>query len=415
MITIKNFRSVQGTIETITIPSAKQQTIDAQGKLTLIPALIDPHVHFRVPGADHKEDWKTGARAAIAGGVTTVFDMPNNTPPCFNKENLLAKKRLIDQQLAEVKIPLRYHLYFGADKNNLNEIGKVKNEIIGIKVFMGSSTGNLLMDDDAALERAFQLGAQENLIVAVHAEDEVIIQKNKQKFAGQLDPAIHSKIRDRKAAIKATKKALELAEKYSAQVFILHVSTKEEIDLIRDAKRNAILAYCEVSPNHLFLNEKDYAKWGNRVQVNPPLRTEKDQEALWEAIHDRTVDMIGSDHAPHTIAEKNKHYGESPSGIPGVETTLPLLLNAYHEKKITIERIIELTRENIETIFRLDPISDVVLVDLESVKTIEDKFLQTKCGWSPYAGRKLKGWPVYTILQGEIFNIEPHTHAYATL
>lgn len=406
MITIKNVRDLQGQLHTITAFSNLDEIIDVQGKLTVLPALIDPHVHFRVPGAEHKEDWRTGARAAIYGGVTTVFDMPNNSPSCYDRKNLLEKKKLIEAQLAEAKIPLRYHLYFGADKNHLEEIGKVKKDIVAIKVYMGSSTGSLLMDDEKALDRVFQLGAQENIVVAVHAEDEGILKENKQKHAGETKPAVHSKIRDRKAAIKATQKAIDLAEKYSSQVFILHVSTKEEINLIRDAKQNHILAYAEVSPNHLFLTEKDYEKWGTKVQMNPPLRTKADQDALWEAIQDGTVDTIGSDHAPHTLEEKSKPYGEAPSGIPGVETMLPLLLNAYHEKKISLEQIVQLTRLNIEAIFRLEHNDDLVLVDLDKVKTVEDKNLKTKCGWSPYSGMALKGWPIYTILKGQIFKVD---------
>lgn len=406
MISIKNVLDLQGQARNLTISSDIEETIDAKGKLTVFPGLIDPHVHFRVPGAEHKEDWKTAALAAVRGGVTTVFDMPNNNPSCFSLDNLKEKKKLIDAQLKEAKIPLRYHLYFGADKNHLEEIGKVKKDIIGIKVYMGSSTGGLLMDDPKALERVFQLGAQENLIVAVHAEDEGILNQNKGKYKAEKNPAVHSKIRDRTAAIKATQQAIDLAEKYSAQVFILHVSTKEELDIIRDAKQNHILAYAEVSPHHLFLTEDDYAKWGTKVQMNPPLRTKADQDALWAAIHDGTIDTIGSDHAPHTISEKSKPYGEAPSGVPGVETTLPLLLNAYNEKKITAEKIVQLTRVNIESIFRLEQNTDVVLVDLNKVKKVEDSNIKSKCGWSPYSGRSLKGWPVYTILKDQIFKVD---------
>ena len=270
-------------MDTITIESDQEQLLDAEGKLTLLPALIDPHVHFRVPGAEHKENWKTGAQAAIAGGITTVFDMPNNIPSTINKERLEMKKRMIDAQLDEAKIPLRYHLYLGAHKDHIEEIGKVKSQIIGIKVYMGSTTGDLLVNDDKTLEKIFQLAAMENLIVAVHAEDEKTIQENKIKYEDEKDPSVHSKIRDRKTAVKATKRAIDIAEKYGTQLFILHVSTKDELDLIRKAKGRELLVYAEVTPQHLFLTEKDYGKWGTFVQMNPPIRTDEDVAALGPA------------------------------------------------------------------------------------------------------------------------------------
>ncbi len=404
MVEIRNVRTLEGKIKNVVIPG-QEQVIDAQGRLTILPALIDPHVHFRTPGGEQKEDWRSGALAAISGGVTTVIDMPNNNPPCISKKDLEDKKRLIDAQLAEIHIPLRYHLYLGADKNHIDEIGKCKQLIAGIKIYMGCSTGNLVMDDEKALDKVFQIAAQENLLIAVHAEDEKILQENKKRYTTVTDPSVHSQIRERKAAIKATKKAIELAEKYGTQLCILHMSTKEELHLVAEAKKRELLVFAEVSPNHLFLSEKDYHKWGTKVQVNPPLRTEEDCEALWEGIRNGTVDIIGTDHAPHTLEEKKLPYGQAPSGIPGIETLLPLLLNAYHEQKITLEKIVALTRTNIELVFQLQDNNDVVLVDLEMSKEVLDKNLKTKCGWSPYAGMVLKGWPIYTILKGQVFHV----------
>jgi dihydroorotase len=405
MIKLNRVKTIEGKIIDFTIDSDEERIIDCEGRLTMLPALIDPHVHFRTPGAEHKEDWRSAAQAALAGGITTVFDMPNNTPSCITKERLQEKKELIDKQLAEINIPLQYHLYLGADQNSLDEIVKSAKDIIGIKIYMGSTTGNLIMTDDKALERVYQIAAQLNLIVSVHAEDEPTIQKNHEKFRDNRDPAVHSMIRDRTAAVIAVKKALDLAEKYNTRLAILHLSTRDELELVRQAKRRHVLVFCEVTPHHLFLTENEYKQWGTKVQVNPPLRTRDDQEALWEGIGDNTVDMIGSDHAPHTLQEKAKGYGEAPSGIPGIETTLPLLLNAYNEKRITLEKIIALTCMNINKIFELKPNRDVVLVDLEKIKEVRNEDLKTKCGWSPFAGRKLKGWPVYTILKGKIFHV----------
>ncbi|HEY4831727.1 MAG TPA: dihydroorotase [Waddliaceae bacterium] len=406
MITIKNAKTLKGTTETITLASYSEHTIDAKGHLTVLPALIDGHVHFRTPGAEHKENWITGAQAAMAGGVTTVIDMPNNHPPCVDAASLKAKKQLIDEQLASVGIPLHYRLFLGADKDHINEIGRLRNQIAGVKIYMGSSTGGLIMNDEQDLDRIFRLCAQENVLIAVHAEDEGILKKNEALYSGQMDPATHSKIRDRFSAIQATTQALQLAEKYSTELFILHVSTKEEVELIRKAKKKGILVYAEATPHHLFLNEQDYAKWGNKVVINPPIRTREDQEALWKGIHDRTIDTIGSDHAPHTLEEKARSYGQAPSGVPGIETLLPLLLNASSEGKLTLEHIVKLTRINPEQIFNLEHNTDVVLVDLEKKKEVNDTNLKTKCGWSPFASLTLKGWPEYTILRGKIFQIE---------
>lgn len=404
MLTIKNVKMLDGTIGEISVDSDVSYLLDGEGRLTLLPALIDPHVHFRTPGAEYKEDWRTAAKAAIRGGVTCVFDMPNTYPPCTTKENFESKKRIIDEQLADAEIPLRYGLYFGADEKNINELGLVKNACIGLKIYMGSSTGGLTMDKTEALDRAFQLAGQHNVIVAVHAEDEDILQANSKKYVGATEPSTHSRVRSRDAAIKATEQAINLAQKHSTQLVICHTSTAEEIELIRQAKKNGVLVYCEIATHHLFLNESDYGHLQSLALVNPPLRTERDQKAMWEAIHDGTVDFIGTDHAPHTLEEKTKPYGQAPSGMPGVETLLPLLLNAYNEEKISLEKIVQLTHINIEQIFGLNRNQDFVLVDLEMAKEVKVSELKTKCGWSPYAGLILKGWPIHTILKGKVYH-----------
>lgn len=405
MIKLKQIKTLTGYIEDLNIESEEDSVIDGKGHLLRLPGLIDAHVHFRTPGAEHKENWKSGAKAAIQGGITTVFDMPNNIPPCVDPESFRNKCALIDKQLKECGIPLHYRLFFGADRNHMDTLGKIKEEVIGVKIYMGSSTGGLLMEDRASIDRAFELAAQYNLMIAVHAEDEEILRKQKAKFANETDPSVHSKIRDRKAAIKAAELAIELANKYNSGVYILHLSTKEELELVRQAKKEEILVFAEATPHHLFLTENDYEKWGTKVKMNPPLRTKKDQEALWDGIHDNTIDSIGSDHAPHTLEEKNQPYSKAPSGIPGIETTLPLLLNASHEGKITIEQIVKLMRINLEQIYNLPHSSDAVLVDLEMEKTLTDEMLKTKCRWSPYSGRTLKGWPVYTIIKGKPFKV----------
>ncbi|MFA6427142.1 MAG: dihydroorotase [Candidatus Magasanikbacteria bacterium] len=378
-----------------------------RGNLFALPALIDPHVHFRTPGAEHKENWITGAQAALAGGVTTVFDMPNNTPSTISTSALQHKINLIDYQLKEAGILLRYKLWFGATPNNLGEIEKLqeyKDQICGIKIFMGSSTGNLLVNKKEDQAKIFEQAARLDLVVAVHAESESKIQDSRSKIS---NPKIqdHSIVRSREAAAEATNQAIELAKQFGTKLYILHVSTKEEIEIISQAKRQGIQMYAEVTPHHLFLDESAYDKLGTKAQMNPPLRTTEDRKALWQAIDDGTIDTIGTDHAPHTLEEKALTYPNSPSGVPGIETSLPLLLDAHNKGKISLEKIVQLTRKNIEKIFKLEPNNDWVIVDLNMEKEVRDEDLKTKCGWSPFEGWELKGWPVAVILQGKLFHI----------
>jgi dihydroorotase len=373
-------------------------------KLNVLPALIDPHVHFRVPGGEHKEDWKTAALAAVRAGVTTVCEMPNNIPPCTTYERLLAKKEAIDRQLLEADIPLRYHLYFGADQEHFDQIQRVAQECKALKIFMGCSTGGLVVDSDEALDKAFRLAKEGKMIVAVHAEDEHLLKAAKKRYGPVTDPSFHSKIRPKEAAIAATQKALELCAKYDTTLYILHMSTWEELELVREAKRSGLPVFAEVTTHHLFLTEKDYTPFGTLVQMNPPLRTKEDQEALWEGIKDRTIDTIGTDHAPHTLAEKNLPFGQAPSGIPGIETLLPLLLDSVHLGKLTLQRMLELTRFTSEKLFSLPPHEDSVLVDLNLEKEVREEELSSKSKWTPYRGRTLRGWPLYTVLKGRVYS-----------
>jgi dihydroorotase len=403
-VTIKNVKTLEGTVTTLQFEGPVDQVIEADG-LTAMPALVDPHVHMRTPGGEFKEDFGTGAQAAIAGGVTTVFDMPNNEPPMTSFNRMEEKIRRIDQQLKRVDIPIRYSLFFGADGKNISEIQKAKRKIIGIKVFLGCSTGHLYVDDPKELERLFQFAAQEDIIIAVHAESQKIISDNQELYKYSSDVRNHSLIRSREAAIKATEQVIELAREYSTQVYFCHVSTKEELELLKDAKQDELLVYVEVTPQHLFLTDRDYDTLGTKAQMNPPLRTQEDHNALWLAIDEDWIDTIGTDHAPHTLQEKAKPYPESPSGMPGLETRLPLLLNAYNQGRISLNKIVELTRSNIDSIFRLPSQQDLVLVDLNLKKEVRDQDQKTKCGWSPFAGRILQGWPVYTIMKGRVYDL----------
>lgn len=405
MLHIHNVHMVDGTYGSVTIPSPSNHTIDGKNNLLLLPALIDPHVHFRTPGNEYKEDWSTAATASIAGGVTTVFDMPNNSPPAVDSSSLSYKISLIDEQLVQAGIPLRYHLWLGADKDHLHAIEKLKGNVIGIKIYMGSTTGGLLMDDPASMEEVFKIAGRLGMVVAVHAEDEEFMQEQKKKFHGVTDPSIHSKIRDRKAAVLALSQAISFSEKYRTKLYVVHVSTRDELNLIRQAKKKGIPVFAEVTPHHLYLTEEHYSTLGTFAQMNPPVRTQDDIDALWNAIEEGVIDTIGSDHAPHTREEKLRPYGEAPSGVPGVEMILPLLMTAYYKGKISLEKIVALTSTNAAKMFQIPPTNDWVLVDEAKIKPIEENDVKSKCGWTPYTGIVCRGWPHTTILKGIPYEI----------
>ncbi len=403
MIEITNIQTHKDAKAHIKIPSSSHQIIDGSG-LTALPALIDPHVHFRTPGMEYKENWESAAKACLAGGVTTVFDMPNTLPATSTRKNLEDKKALVARQLESIGIPLRYHFYFGADRTHFDQIALVKQDVIGIKVFMGSSTGDLLMEDDSSLHAIFALAKAHHLTIAVHAEDEEMIAERRRQFPWK-EYIEHSKLRTPEVAARAVEKAIELAALYQTPLYILHVSSEAEIALIRKAKRANIQVYAETTPHHLFLSTDDYAKWGAKVQVNPPLRDPSQHKHLFDAIADGTIDMIGSDHAPHTLEEKALPYGQAPSGIPGIECILPLLLDAHHRGLLSLEKIVSLTSARAGEVFQLEAHDDWVIVDLHKKKAIQDSALKTKCGWSPYCGKELQGWPVKTILKGKIYDV----------
>jgi dihydroorotase len=405
MIKIEKARDIYGALIDLPPISSQQNITISDANLTVLPALIDPHVHFRTPGLEYKEDWRTAAKAALYGGYTTVFDMPNTLPPTITQTYLTEKKALIDAQLGDIGIPLRYQLFFGADKKHLTEIAKVKHDIIGIKVFMGCSTGNLVIDDAASLEKVFQIAAAQHLIVAVHAEDEDLLQKRTAALQGRQDYAVHSEIRNIEVACRAIKKAIALTARYQTKLYILHVSSQAEIQLIDRAKQAGLPVYAETTPHHLFLDATYYPALQGKAVVNPPLRLPTDRMALFAAIHAGIIDTIGSDHAPHLLSEKEKPYGACPAGMPGIETTLSLLLNAHYAQLLSLDEIVALTSARAREIFNLPLHNDIVLVDLKKTWQVTEKSLKTKCKWSPYKGQILHGCPVYTILKGHCYDL----------
>ncbi len=405
MLKITNIMMPDGTRQDIERSLSQDITIDGTNLLAL-PGLIDPHVHFRVPGLEDKEDWQHASVAAIKGGYTTVFDMPNTKPATTTKERLDAKFAVINQQLQEVNIPLRYKLFFGADKNQFHEIDKVKNDIVGIKVFMGASTGDLLMDDESSLHAIYALAKAHDLIIALHAEDELIIRENAQKYASETDFKYHSIIRAPEAAVKAVDLVIKLTEMYGVTSYILHVSTANELELVRKAKERGLPIFVETCPHYLFLDDSMYPQLNGRAKMNPPLRSKQDQDILWNALNNGVIDTIGSDHAPHKLGEKEQPLCKCPSGVPGIETSLPLLITAWKNGKTTLEKIAQLTHDNPKKLFNLPDNDDLVLVDIENYRELKDEHMATKCKWTPFVGMKLTGFPRYVFTQDRLFDCD---------
>jgi dihydroorotase len=321
--------------------------------------LIDPHVHFRVPGLEYKENWQTGSMAAVNGGITTVLDMPNTQPPTTTAERLNQKIEIVAKDSL-----VNFGFHFAAATDNLAEIPKVINLVASVKVFLNHSTGNLQITDDKILEKIFRAAP----LIAVHAEDEMV------------------------------EKAIWLTERCGNQLYFCHTYSATMIEYIKKFKKRLPI-FVEVTPHHLFLNRDEHT--GPFYQMLPPLQTKKDNEALWQAITDGTVDTIGTDHAPHTVEEKNSP--QPPFGVPGVETSLPLMLNAVNQGRLTLERLIELMSTNPAKIFKIKIQADTYTeVDLDLEKEIQNENLKTKCGWSPFAGWKLRGWPVKVVINGNV-------------
>ncbi|MEZ6059270.1 MAG: dihydroorotase [Planctomycetaceae bacterium] len=385
-------------IASIDAPSTAQadEIVEAAG-LYLIPGIIDDQVHFRDPGLTHKEDLATGSHACAKGGVTTFLEMPNTKPATITVDALHDKLAL-----AATKCVVNYGFYIGATPDNVAEL-KAAKRTPGIKIFIGSSTGNLLVDQQEALERIF---AETTLSICAHCEDEATVKANADRLGGGSKYADHSRIRDHAAALIATKRAVELAERHNHRFHVLHVSTAQEADFLRTTSD---LITAEVCPHHLFFNIDDYDRLGSLVQMNPSIKTSADNAALWDALLDGTIEVIATDHAPHTMEEKDQPYPKSPSGLPAVENSLALLLNEVHRGRCKISQVVKWMSEaparvwNIRNKGRIAEgfDADLVLVDLNKTQTIRNEDQLTKSGWSPWHGTELTGWPVRTWVMGQ--------------
>ena len=368
------------------------QIIDIKNKL-VIPGMIDAHVHVRDMEQNNKETWKTASLAALAGGVTTIIDMPNSIPATTNFKNLNTKRE------AAQKARVNYKFHLGATENNLQELEQIlksdPSDIAGIKIFMAGSSSNEVVADENKIKEIFNLAKRYNKVVLVHSELQECLD-NWQIIIEDKCIQNHDQLRNRECAIKGTELVLRLANEIGNKLYICHISTKEEIGLINKYKNKNI--FCEVTPHHLTLEKSILDLIGNFGKVNPPLRTSEDNQALWEAVVDGTFDCIGSDHAPHTINEKIVNYNNAPSGFPGLETMLPILITEFIERKIPIKRLIELTSSKQAEIFEMKNrgkikegyFADLAVIDLENESTIVSALFQSKAKYSPFDGRMVK-------------------------
>ncbi|MBL8890574.1 MAG: dihydroorotase [Planctomycetaceae bacterium] len=372
------------------------EVVDATG-LHVLPGVIDDQVHFRQPGLEHKEDLTHATRACAKGGVTSFLEMPN-TKPATVTVDLLHQKL----EMASSCCLVNYGFYMGATPHNVAELKQAR-RTPGIKIFIGSSTGDLLVDQQEALERIF---AETTLPITAHCEDEAIVRANAARFAGVHDVAVHSQIRDHEAAIVCTRRAISLAKRHKHRFHVLHVSTAAEIAEIQQHEK---LITAEVCPHHLFFSVDDYPRLGSLIQMNPSIKFRSDNVGLWQALLDGSIQVVATDHAPHTLEEKQQPYPASPSGLPAVENSLALFLNQVNLGRCRIEQVVRWMCEAPAAVWNLKDKgflrpgydADLVLVDLQSQRTIRNEEQQTKCGWSPWHGDTLTGWPVQTMVGGQ--------------
>jgi dihydroorotase len=382
-------------------------TIDAAGKY-LLPGVIDDQVHFRDPGLTHKGDLQSESRAAIAGGVTSFMDMPNVVPQTLTQE--LLEQRY---ELGAEKSMANYSFYMGASNDNIGEILRTDpKHVCGIKVFMGASTGNMLVDDPEALERIFR---DSKLLVAIHSENEQIIQENissfRDRYGEDVPIAAHPLIRSEEACYSTTSLAVGLAKKHGTRLHVLHLSTAHEMLLFDDGIPLAEKRITsEVCVHHLWFSDRDYDELGAKIKWNPAIKTEADREALWQALLEDRLDIVATDHAPHTLEEKSRGYFKSPSGGPLVQHSLVAMLDFYHQGKITLERIVDKMCHHPAVCFHVEKrgyiregyYGDLVLADLDDPCKVEPDNLYYKCGWSPFDGHTFKSKITHTFVNGNL-------------
>ncbi len=391
----------------ISVKSNETQIIDAEGQY-LLPGVIDDQVHFREPGLTHKETIETGSKAAVAGGITSFIEMPNTSPQTTTAELFEEKFKI-----AEASSVANYSFMFGGTNNNLEEIKKINPKTTpALKLFLGSSTGNMLVDDEKILEEIFK---NSPVLIAAHCEDETTVQNNLKAYIREYGEDIpiekHPEIRSAEACFLSSSKAVSLAKKTGARLHVFHVSTAKELELFsnkKDLKDKQITA--EVCIHHLWFSDADYAEKGTFIKWNPAVKSEKDRDALFKALLDDRLDVLATDHAPHTKEEKQNVYTKAPSGGPLVQHALPAMLEFYHRGKISLEKIVEKMSHNPAILFQIEKRgfiregykADLVLVDLNSPWKVNRDNILYKCGWSPFEGTNFKSRVTHTFVNGRL-------------
>ncbi len=371
--------------------------------LTVLPGVIDTQVHFRQPGMTYKEDFATGSKAALKGGVTAVFDMPNTLPPIVDQESYQAKK---DQVATWSWVD--FALFMGCLPFNIEQLGELEQSpgCCGVKVFLGKSTGGLCVHQQEDLKKLLQVIQRR---AAFHCEDEDLLNEREKLIPHKATSHFHPEWRNEQTALIATRRIVKLAKTFKKKIHILHVSTAEEMNFLKRYKDNLVTV--ETLPQYLIFSfPEDYDRLGSLIQMNPPIRSKRHQERIMQAVLDGTVDVIGSDHAPHLLSEKQKSYPKSPSGMPGVQTLLPVMLNMCFQKKLTLQRVVELLCINPAKIYGIqgmgfiapDQLANLSIVDLKKKKTITNDWIESKCRWTPYDGMTVHGWPVASIIEGHV-------------
>lgn len=396
-----DLRVVNGKIQDIdaTLSNYAEEIVQGKG-LHLIPGVIDPHVHFREPGFTHKESIATGSRAAAAGGVTSFFEMPNTSPATTTYDTMAEKKRIASETSL-----VNYNFFIGATHDNLEVLNTVEN-VPGIKVFVGSSTGDLLVNEPKLLNDIFANGTR---LIAVHSEDDDIIAQNKEVYGHMTDPEVHMKIRNPQAALACTKMLVELAEKHHRRLHICHLSTQEEADFLKDKLGGLITT--EVSPQHLLLQGPEvYRQHGTLAKINPPIREARHRHALFQALKEGRIQCVATDHAPHTLEEKNRPYAKAPSGMPMIELSLSLMLDQVHKGTVSLEEVVKWMCAGPASVYGI-PLKgclsigyhgDLTLVDLDAKRTVTREKLVSKAGWNVFEGQTLTGIPIATYVNGQM-------------
>lgn len=379
-------------------PSQAGEVIDCTG-LHVLPGVIDSQVHFREPGIEHKEDLESGSRAAVMGGVTSVFEMPNTNPLTTTEETLADKV-----SRAHHRMHCDFAFWVGGTRENVKDIPELERlpAAAGIKVFMGSSTGNLLVEDDKGVRDILSVTRRR---AAFHSEDEFRL-RERANLRVENDPRSHPIWRDEIAALQCTQRLVTIAREVGAKIHILHLSTAEEVDYLVDHKD---VASIEVTPHHLTLTDEAYVRLGTLVQMNPPVRAARHGERLWYGLEQGILDILGSDHAPHLLEEKQQPYPKSPSGMTGVQTLVPIMLDHVNAGRLSLARFVDMSSAGPARLFQtarkgriaIGYDADFTVVDLKKTKTIANDWIASKCGWTPYDGKSVTGWPVGTIIRGQ--------------